>query len=173
MRARRSAVLGAMVGTLLLLQVSLLPLLTGGGFVPDLLVVLVVVLTLEHGPRTGLWIAGLAGLLVDLTATTVPVGSTMLVMVAVAYLLGLLRPYVAERADLTTAILAGLAGVMSVLGQGAIAVLLSTQERPAAGVILWSALVVGAFAVLLAPPVLVLVRRTLQQPDAVAAESPR
>jgi len=169
-RARRLAVLSALVVTLLLVQVSVLPLVAGGAFVPDLLVVLIVVLALEHGPRTGLWVAGVSGLLLDLAATTVPLGSTMLVLVSIAYLTGLLRPFLLERADLTTALLAGLAGVLSVLGQAALAVLLSAQESPPATVIAWSAMVVGAFAVLLAPPVLVLVRRTLVRPEQLAAE---
>jgi rod shape-determining protein MreD len=170
MRLRRLAALGALILTALLLQVSVLPLVAGGGFVPDLLVVLVVVLTLEHGARTGLWVAGWSGLLIDLTTATVPLGSAMLVMVAVAYLFGLLRPYLSERADLTTAILAGVAAVLSVLGHGALATLLSAQGPPTVGVVTWSALVVGVFAVLLAPPVLVLVRRVVDRPEAVAAE---
>jgi rod shape-determining protein MreD len=170
MRVRRLVALGAMILTALLLQVSVLPLVAGGGFAPDLLVVLVVVLTLEHGARTGLWVAGWSGLLIDLATTTVPLGSAMLVMVTIAYLMGLLRPYLSERADLTTAILAGFAAVLSVLGHGALALLLSVQEPPTAGVITWSALIVGIFAVLLAPPVLVLVRRVLDRPESVAAE---
>lgn len=170
MRARRLAVLAALVLTALLLQVSVLPSVAGGGFVPDLLVVLVAVLTLEHGPRTGLWVAGASGLLIDLTSTTIPLGTSMLVMVSIAYLLGLLRPYVSERADLSTAILAGLAAVLSVVGHAALAILLSAQEPPPAALVALAALVVGAFAVLLAPPVLILVRRTLERPDVVAVE---
>jgi rod shape-determining protein MreD len=170
MRARRIAILAALVLTGLLLQVSILPLVAGGGFTPDLLIVLVVVLTLEHGPRTGLWVAALSGLLMDLAATTVPLGSTMLVQVALAYAVGLLRPYLSERADLTTAILAGLVGVLSVLGHGGLAALLSAQEPPAAAVVAWSTLVVGAFAILLAPPALLVVRRTLAGTEPSSAE---
>ena len=171
MSVRRLAVIAAMVVTGLLLQVSVLPVVAGGGFVPDLLVVLVVVLALEHGARTGLWVAAASGLLVDLATSGVPLGASMLVMVAVAYLIGLLRPYLSERADLTTAVLAGILAVLSVLGHGALAVLLSTQESPAASVVAWSALIVGVFAVLLAPPVLVLVRRTLDSPDSALETS--
>ena len=171
MSVRRLAIVLAMVLTALLLQVSVLPVIAGGGFVPDLLVVLVVVLTLEHGVRTGLWVAAASGLLVDLATSGVPLGASMLVMVAVAYLVGLMRPYLSERADLTTAVLAGILAVLSVLGHGALAALLSTQEPPAAGVVAWSALIVGVFAVLLAPPVLVLVRRSLDSPDSVLESS--
>lgn len=168
MRARRIAVITAMLVTALLLEVSVLPLIAGGGFVPDLLIVVVVILTLEHGPRTGLWVAGTAGILTDLATVSVPLGASMLVMVTVAYLLGLLRPYLAERADLTTAVLAGFAGMTAALGHAALAALLSTQEPPVTGVVAWSTLIVGVFAVLLAPPTLVLVRRTLERPEAMA-----
>jgi rod shape-determining protein MreD len=161
MRVRRAAVLAALVVTGLLLQVSILPLVAGGGFAPDLLIVLVVVVTLEHGSRTGLWTAAFAGLLADLTATTVPLGSTILVQVTLAYAIGLLRPYLAEPADLTTAVLAGLTGVFAVLGQAGLAALFSAQEPPAFAIVTWSVLVVGAFAILLAPPTLLVVRRAL------------
>lgn len=170
MRARRLLVLGALLLTALLLQVSVLPLVAGGAFVPDIVLVLVVVLTLEHGPRTGLWVAAVGGLLTDLASVTVPLGAGMLVLVTLAYLLGLLRPYVTERADLTTAILAGLAGVVAVLGHAALAALLTAQAPPNASVVAWSATVVGAFAVLLAPPMLVLIRRILEHPDEQATE---
>lgn len=172
MRARRLAVLAALLVSALLLQVSVLPLVAGGGYVPDLLIVLVVVLTLEHGVRTGLWVAGFAGLLVDLNATTVPLGTSMLVMVTVTYVLGLLRPYLSERADLTTAILAGLTAMLAVVGEWALVALLSEQP-PAAGVVTWSTLIVGVFAVLLAPPVLLVVRRVLEHPEATLAEVSR
>lgn len=169
MSARRIATLGALVLTALLLQVSVLPRVAGGAFVPDLMLVLVVVLTLEHGPRTGLWAAASGGLLADLMNATVPLGVGMLVLVTVAYLLGLLRPYLSERADLTTAVLAGITGVLVLLGQAALAALLSAQAVPDVSVVAWSATVVGAFAVLLTPPVLTLVRRVLTRPEEVDA----
>lgn len=173
MRARRSTVLGALVLTALLLQVSVLPLIAGGAFVPDLMLVLVVVLTLEHSPQTGLWVAAAGGLLADLGNATVPLGSSMLVLVTVAYLLGLLRPYLSERADLTTAILAGVGAMLVVIGQAALATLLSEQAAPGVSVVAWSATVVGAFAVLLTPLVLVVIRRVLVHPDELTAELAR
>jgi rod shape-determining protein MreD len=170
MRARRIGVLAALVLTALLLQVSVLPLVAGGAFVPDLVLVLVVVLTLEHGPRTGLWVAAVGGLLVDLAGMTAPLGSGMLVLVTLAYVLGLLRPYLAERADLTTAILTGIAAVVAVVGQATLATLLSEQGAPGAAAVAWSSIVLGAFAVLLAPLVLIVVRRVVVQPDELPAE---
>ena len=170
MRPRDGGILAALVVTAVLLQVTVLPLVAGGGFAPDLLLVLVVVLVLERGPRLGLLVAGAGGLLADLTAVLVPVGTSMLVLGTVAYLLGLLRPYLAERADLTTAVLAGAAGVVSVVGRAALVALLSTAPAPATASVLGTALVVGAFAVLLAPPVLVLVRRVLPAVDPLSSE---
>lgn len=172
MRPRDGGVLAALVVTAVLLQVTVLPLIAGGGFAPDLLLVLVVVLVLERGTRSGLLVAGAGGLLVDLTAVLVPVGTSMLVLGTVGYVLGLLRPYLAERADLTTAVLAGAAGVASVLGRAALVALLSTAPATATATasVAGTALVVGAFAVLLTPPVLVLVRRALPAVDPLTSE---
>jgi len=167
-RPRRIAIGAALVVTGLLLQVTVLPMVAGGGFVPDLLIVLVAVITLEQGARTGLWFAGGAGLLADLASVTVPLGSSILVYASLAYLLGLLRPYVSERADLTTALLTGFVAALSILGHAALAGLLSAQEPPDGQLVVWAVLLVGAFAVLLAPPVLLTVRRTLGAVDAAS-----
>jgi rod shape-determining protein MreD len=156
--------------TAVLLQVTLLPLLSGGGFVPDLVVVVLVVLTLEAGPRSGLWAAGMGGIVLDLLAASVPLGSSVLVYATLVYALGLLRPYLAERADLTTALLAGVGGALSMVGHGGVRVLLTDQALPAGATIGWGAAVVGAFAVLLAPPVLVIVRRLLLATDTAGSE---
>jgi len=170
MSVKRSAALLVLLATSLLLQVTLLPLIAGGGFVPDLLVVVLVVLVLEAGPRPALWAAGAGGALVDLLSVSVPLGSSVLVYTTVVYVLGLIRPYLAERADLTTAILAGLAGAASVAGHAGIQVILADQPLLSAATIGWGALVVGAFAVLLAPLVLMVVRRVLNATAAAASE---
>jgi rod shape-determining protein MreD len=170
MSVKRSAALVVLLLTALLLQVTLLPLVAGGGFVPDLLVVVLAVLALEVGPRLALWVAALGGTLVDLLAASVPLGASMLVYVTIVYLLGLLRPYLAERADLTTAILAGIAGAISVAGHAAMQVILADQPLLSAATVGWGALVVGAFAVLLAPPVLMVVRRVVRATDSSMSE---
>jgi rod shape-determining protein MreD len=171
MTIRRAAALAVVLLTSVLLQVTLLPMVSRGGFVPDLVVVVLVVLALEAGARTALWVAGLGGVLVDLLAVSVPLGSSVLVYATVVYLVGLMRPYLAERADLTTAILAGLAGGLSVGGHAALQVLLGDQPQLAAAGVAWGALVVSAFAVLLAPPVLVVVRSVLGATDAATSEA--
>ncbi len=170
MTLRRSFVLGVLLLTAVLLQVTLLPLVAGGGFVPDLVVVLLVVITLEVGPRPALWAAGLSGLLLDLLAVSIPLGSSVLVYATVVYGLALVRPYFFERAGLTTAILAGLAAAMSMAGQGGLQVLL-TDQPPLAGSTVWlGSVVIGAFGVLLAPVVLIVVRRVLRGADISGVE---
>jgi rod shape-determining protein MreD len=170
MSLRRTAAVGVVLLTAVLLQVTVLPLVAGGGFVPDLVAVVLVVLTLEAGPRLALWAAGFAGVVVDLLAVTVPLGSSVLVYATVVYGLGLLRPYLSERADLTTAILAGFAGVVSMMGHGGLQVILSDQTTLPGSVVWRAAIVVGAFAVLLAPVALGIVRRVLRATDVSAAE---
>jgi rod shape-determining protein MreD len=169
MSLRRAAALGVVLLTAVLLQVTVLP-AAGGGFVPDLVIVVLAVLVLEAGPRPALWAAGLTGVLVDLLAATVPIGSSALVYATVVYALGLLRPYFSERADLTTALLAGVAAVVSIAGHGGLQRLLTDQATLPASVIGRASLVIGAFAILLAPVVLGIVRRVLLATDTSATE---
>jgi len=167
---RRAAALGVLLLTAVLLQVTLLPLVAGGGFVPDLLVVVLVVLTLEAGPRVALWSAGAGGVVVDLLAVSVPLGSSVLIYATSVYGLGLLRPYLAERADLTTALLAGIGGALTMAGHAGVRALLTDQPAVASVAVGQGALVVGAFAVLFAPPVLAIVRRVLRATDVAGSE---
>jgi rod shape-determining protein MreD len=143
------------------MQVSLLPLAMRGGFIPDLLLVVVVVIALEGGARTALWTAAVAGLVVDLAATTVPLGSSVIVHVTVAYLVIAIRPLVSDRSDLGTSLLAGLLCAFGAIQAGLLQGLLSAQDAPPVRLIGWSALIAGAFAILLAPPALAVVRRVL------------
>jgi len=170
MSLRRSAALGVVLLTAVLLQVTLLPLLSGGGFVPDLVVVVLVVLTLEAGPRAALWAAGSTGLLVNLLAVSVPLGSSIIVYATCVVILILLRLYLAEREDLMTAVLAGAVAATSMAAHGGIRMLLTDQPTFPASTVAWGALIVGAFAVLLAPAVLVVVRRVLAATDVAGTE---
>jgi rod shape-determining protein MreD len=170
MSLRRPVALVVLLLTAVLLQVTLLPLVVGGGFVPDLVIVILVVLTIEAGPRIALYLAGLGGVLVDLLAVSIPLGSSVLVYATIVYVLGLLRPYLAERADLTTAILAGLAGALTVAGQAGLRVLLADQPQVSGTTVWWGALVIGALAVLLAAPMLRAVRRVLRATDVASSE---
>jgi rod shape-determining protein MreD len=147
--------------TVVLAQVSLLPLVLRTGFVPDLVVVLVVLVTLKEGGGSGLRVAAAGGLLLDLLASSVPLGSTMLVLGVIAYAVALLRPYLSERAELGTALLCGAAAGLSVLLAGGLQALLSEQGPPSAALLVAGTLVVTATGVLLAPILAPLVRRSL------------
>jgi rod shape-determining protein MreD len=161
MRARRLAVFAALLLTVLLVQVTVLPMVLGGGFVPDLVVVLVAIIALEVGTRSALWLAAAGGLLVDLLAVSIPLGASVIVYASTAYLLGLLRPFLSERADLTSALLVGAASSVSVVLSGALLGLLSARVTTTGTLLLSSALLAGAIAVLVAPLLLLLVRRAL------------
>jgi rod shape-determining protein MreD len=166
----RAGALGVVLVTAVLLQVTVLPVVAGGGFVPDLVIVILVVLAFESGPRTALWAAGFTGVLVDLLAVTVPLGSSVLVSATIVYGVGLIRPYFSARADLTTAVLAGFAAVVSVVGHGTLQVLLTDQTTFPGSAIGRAALVIGAFAVLLAPLALGIVRRVLDATATTGSE---
>jgi rod shape-determining protein MreD len=158
---RRSVAISVLLLTVVLVQVSLLPLLLRSGFVPDLVVVLVVLVTLEEGAGVGLRVAAAGGLLLDLLASSVPLGSTMLVLGTIAYGMALLRPYLSERAELATALLCGVAAGVSVLFAGGLQTLLTEQGAPSTALLSSGTLVVSATGVLLAPVLAPLVRRSL------------
>ena len=161
MRARRLAVFATLLLTALLAQVTVLPMVLGRGFVPDLVVALVAIVALEVGTRSALWLAAAGGLLVDLLAISIPLASSVIVYGSIAYLLGMLRPYVSERAELSSALLGGGAsGVAIVLSAGLLGLLSAQVVTP--GILLaTSALLGSAVGVLVAPLLLLLVRRTL------------
>lgn len=158
---RRSIAVAVLLLTVVLVQVSLLPLLLRSGFVPDLVVVLVVLVTLKEGGSVGLRVAAAGGLLLDLLASSVPLGSTMLVHGVIAYAVALLRPYLSERAELATALLCGVAAGVSVLLAGGLQALLTEQGAPSAALLTSGTLLVTATGVLLAPVLAPLVRRSL------------
>jgi rod shape-determining protein MreD len=161
MRARRLAVFSALLLTVLLVQVTVLPMVLGGGFVPDLVVVLVAIVALEVGTRSALWLAAAGGLLVDLLAVSIPLGASVIVYASIAYLLGLLRPYLSERADLTSALLVGAVSSVSIVLSAALLGLLSAQVTTTGALLASSTLLAGAVGVLVAPMLFALVRRAL------------
>jgi rod shape-determining protein MreD len=158
---RRVVALSALLLTVTLLQVTVLPLLLRTGFVADLVVIVVVLVTLEEGGSIGLRVAAVGGLFVDLLAAAVPLGSTMVVYGVICVAVNLIRPYLSERAGLATALIAGAAAGVSVLLAGGLQALLSEQGSLPAGLVTSGALVVAALGVLVTPPLMVLVRRSL------------
>jgi rod shape-determining protein MreD len=158
---RRTFALAVLLLTVTLLQVTVLPLLLRTGFVADLVVIVVVLVTLEEGGSIGLRVAAAGGILVDLLATSVPLGSTMVVYAIICVAVNLIRPYLSERAELATALIAGVAAGASVMIAGGLQTLLSEQGALPAGLVTSGALVVAALGVLVTPPMTVLVRRSL------------
>ncbi len=158
---RRTVALAVLLLTVTLLQVTVLPLLLRTGFVADLVVIVVVLVTLEEGGSIGLRVAAAGGILVDLLATSVPLGSTMVVYAIICVAVHLIRPYLSERAELATALIAGAAAGASVMIAGGLQTLLSEQGALPAGLVTSGALVVAALGVLVTPPMTVLVRRSL------------
>lgn len=161
MRSRRLAVFSALLLTATLAQVTILPMVLGGGFVPDLVAVLVAIVALEVGTRSALWLAAAGGVLVDLLSVSIPLASSVIVYASIAYLLGMLRPYLSERAGLTTALLIGGASGAAVMFSGALVALLSAQVTTSGSLVASSALLAGAVGVLVAPLLLAVVRRAL------------
>jgi rod shape-determining protein MreD len=158
---RRTVALAVLLLTVALLQVTVLPLLLRTGFVADLVVIVVVLVTLEEGGSIGLRVAAAGGILVDLLAASVPLGSTMVVYAIICVAVNLVRPYLSERAELATALIAGSAAGASVMIAGGLQTLLSEQGALPAGLVTSGALVVAALGVLVTPPMTVLVRRSL------------
>jgi rod shape-determining protein MreD len=170
---RRMSALTVLLVTVALLQVSVLPLILRTGFVADLVVIVVVLVTLEEGGGLGLRVAAAGGILVDLLASSIPLGSTLVVYATLAYAVSFIRPYLSERAELATALIAGAAAGTSVLLAGGLQTLLSEQGGLPAGLITSGALVVAALGVLVTPPMLLLVRRSLgDAPSERAADMP-
>jgi rod shape-determining protein MreD len=158
---RRALALALLLLTVTLVQVSVLPGLLRTDFVADLVVLVVVLVTLEEGAALGLRTAAVGGLLIDLLASTLPIGSTILVYGLIAYLVGIVRPYLGERAAIATALLAGGAAGLSVLLAGGLQTLLSEGSGAPVGLTPSGALVVASMGALLTPPMLRLVRRSL------------
>jgi rod shape-determining protein MreD len=158
---RRTFTVSLLLLTVILAQVSLLPLVLRTGFVPDLMVIVVVLVTLKEGGGAGLRIAAAGGLLLDLLASSIPLGSTVLVHGSIAYAVAMVRPYLSERAELATALLCGAAAGLSVLLAGGLQALLSEQGPPSAALLTSGALVVAATGVLLSPVLTPLVHRSL------------
>lgn len=164
---RRAAGLAALVVTALLVQTTVLPVLLRPGFLPDLAAVLAVLVTLERGPRAGLWTAAAAGLLSDLLATAAPLGGGVVVAAAVATGAGLVRPYLGDRTGPVAVPLAGLAATLAFLLAALLRVLLATEAGLSASMLAAGAVATGALGAVLALPLLALLRR-LGGPDADA-----
>ncbi|MDP8932208.1 MAG: rod shape-determining protein MreD, partial [Actinomycetota bacterium] len=90
----RAIVIALLLFTAAVLQTALFPHITLAGFRPDLLL-LTAVFALREGPLTGTAVGFGAGMLGDLLLAHPPLGLSGIVLLAVGYAVGVLRPYLA------------------------------------------------------------------------------
>jgi rod shape-determining protein MreD len=152
---------GAMVGLVLvvaaLLQVSVLPIVAVSGFVPDLLLLLVLAFAIEDGRLTAVRVAFPAGMLLDLLSTNVPLGLSALVYLGIAFAVAAARPHLSPESISAPILLIAAGTFMGVGGYGVLSALLARQSATLE-LITEASLVATLYAVLLAPAALAVVR---------------
>lgn len=141
-----------LVTALLLSTVAFRPLAVAG-WRPELVTLTVVAFALADGPGTGMRYGFFAGLAADLLSGGGHlVGITALVLLAVGYVAGLARPYLAGTTLTGQVAVAGAASVVAVLAHGMLALLLDFSAITLA-TLLQGAVVVGCYSAALAPVV--------------------
>lgn len=154
----RVLAVGLLLVTAALLQTALFPFVTLGGFRPDLLLLATLAVGLRDGPLAGLRVGFGAGLLTDLLVSQSPVGVAALVYTIIGFAVGLARPYLAPESVTAPVILAFVTGLVGTAGYGVLTLLLG-QEGITAMLLFQASVAVAIYNTLLAPVVLVLVRR--------------
>lgn len=154
----RAAAVGLALLSAALLQTALFPHLALAGFRPDLLLLITAMLALEDGPLTGVRVGFGAGLVADLLLEQSPMGVSVLVLVAVGYGVGVLRPYLAPGSVSAPLVVAFASAVAGTAGYGILSRLLG-DPRFTAGIIIETSIAVGFYNTLLAHPVAATVRR--------------
>ncbi len=152
--------------TALLLQTVVAPAVAVAGVVPDLVVLTVLVLGLLEGPGSGLRYGFAAGLAVDLLASGDTIlGTSALVFLLVGYAAGAARPYLAAN-ELLGQTLASAAGSAAIVLLSRLLEVVLGVDGPDVVSLLLEAVGVAVWAVLLAPPLLLLLRTVLSSlPD--------
>lgn len=153
----RALVVGLVLVTAALLQTAFVPLVVLGGFRPDLLLLVTVAFALHDGPATGVRVGFAAGLLMDLLLNESAVGLSTLVYVGVAYLVGVVRPYLAHGSITAPLVLAFMSGLVATAGYGVLSRLMGDQ-RFTVTLVTSASLFVASFNTILAPPVVAFVR---------------
>lgn len=153
----RALLVGLVLVVAALLQVSVLPIIAVSGYVPDLLLLLVIAFALADGTLTAVRVAFPAGLLLDLLSTNVPLGLSVLVYLGIGYAVGVARSRVSPE-SITAPVLFVAAGTfMGVGGYGVLSALLARQSATLE-LIAEATLVATLYGVLLAPAAMALVR---------------
>ncbi len=105
----RVFVIALLITTAAAIQTAVLPMVSFGGFRPDLLLLVVVAFAVQDGPEAGVRIGFVAGLVTDLLLETSAIGVAALTLALVGYIVGAARPYLAPN-SLTAPLLLGLLG---------------------------------------------------------------
>lgn len=158
----RVAVLTLVLVTAAIVQTSLLPFLSVSGFRPDLLLLFTIAFALRDGLLSGLRVGFAAGVLTDLLLNESPVGLTALIFVAVAYAVGVARPFLAPDSWTAPVILSVMGTLVGVAAYGLLSAVLA-EDPIAIGLILQASVVSAVYALLLSPVVDGLVRRLSEQ----------
>ncbi len=148
----RAIVIALLLFTAAVLQTALFPHITLAGFRPDLLLLVTAVFALRDGPLTGTAVGFTAGILGDLLLAHPPMGLSGIVLLAVGYGIGILRPYLAVGTVTPPIIVAFASGIAATVGYGTLSRLLG-DPRFALDFVLQAALVVALYNTLLASPV--------------------
>ena len=157
----RGAVLALVLVTALLVQTVVAPAAAVAGIVPDLVVLTVLALGLLEGPGTGLRYGFAAGLVVDLLASGETIlGTSALVFLLVGYAAGAARPYLAANELLGQTLASAVGSAAVVLLSRLLEVVLGV-DGPDLVSLLFEAVGAAAWAVLLAAPLLLLLRGVL------------
>lgn len=153
----RALLVGLVLVVAALLQVSVLPIIAVSGYVPDLLLLLVIAFALEDGTLTAVRVAFPAGLLLDLLSTNVPLGLSVLVYLGIGYAVGVARSHVSPESVTAPVLFVAAGTFMGVGGYGVLSALLARQSATLE-LIAEATLVATLYGVLLAPAAMALVR---------------
>lgn len=154
----RAAVIGLALVTAAVLQTALFPHLPLAGYRPDLLLLVSAVFALRDGPVTGVAVAFAAGLLADLLLVQPAIGLTAAVYVAVAYAVGVVRPYIAHGSVAASTAVAFVTGLVATAGYAVLSRLLG-DPRYGVTLIVQGSLAVALYNTLVSPAAVALVDR--------------
>lgn len=131
-------------------QTAVLPMVSIGGFRPDLLLLLVVAFAVDDGPEVGVRLGFVAGLATDLLLATSAIGVAALTHACVGYAVGSLRPYLAPNSATAPLLLCFGGSVAGALALGVLSSVLGDASA-SVGLLTTAAVVVGVTHAILLP----------------------
>lgn len=149
----RFVVVGMLVVVVAALQTAVLPLMSIGGFRPDLLLLVTVAFAVDDGPEVGVRIGFAAGLLTDLLLATSAIGVASLTMTVVGYAVGTARPFLAPNSSTAPLLLGFVGSTVGALVLGLLSSVLGDAIL-SADLLVTACIVVGLSHTLLLPLVL-------------------